>query len=316
MRVATPVLRILPHGRRVTAAIGTLCLSFACTAEQANNPRIHRVAGGADEVFANAYIIEGESGLVVVDALLTRSGSRALRRRVDALGKPLLAVLVTHGHPDHYGGVTQLVAGLDATPVVALTGVDRVIRRDDALKGQRLKALGIDWAERRTFPNVIVNGAVELTFGDISLESMDLGPAESDHDSGWVLHVGNTEHVFVGDLVMNGVHAFTADANTGPWIEALARLDERLTRDARLYPGHGEPGPRELLGTQIDYLTKFRAEVQALAAGRPFLSADQIRELETRMVHFVGHDRMVRWIHEGATPIAEELSVQVHRQEP
>jgi glyoxylase-like metal-dependent hydrolase (beta-lactamase superfamily II) len=121
---------------------------------------VHRVAGAAGEVFANAYIIEGQSGLVVIDALLTRTGSRALRDTVDALGKRLRAVVITHGHPDHYGGVTQLVAGLGATPVVALAGVDGVIRRDDALKGEQLKSLGIDWAERRTFPTVTAEGGV------------------------------------------------------------------------------------------------------------------------------------------------------------
>ena len=38
----------------------------------------------------------------------TVSGGRGLRARVDALGKPLLGVVVTHAHPDHYGGLVEL----------------------------------------------------------------------------------------------------------------------------------------------------------------------------------------------------------------
>ena len=44
--------------------------------------------------------------------------SRALRAQVESLQKPLLAVLVTHAHPDHYGGVVELVGG-DDLPVIA-----------------------------------------------------------------------------------------------------------------------------------------------------------------------------------------------------
>jgi hypothetical protein len=36
------------------------------------------------------------------------------------------------------------VEGQSEIPVIAVKGVDAVIRRDDAMKSQRLKALGID----------------------------------------------------------------------------------------------------------------------------------------------------------------------------
>ena len=48
----------------------------------------------------------------------TVPGGRALRERADALGKPLLGVVVTHAHPDHYGGLVELRRGLDV-PVFA-----------------------------------------------------------------------------------------------------------------------------------------------------------------------------------------------------
>ncbi len=130
------------------AVVTALSLPHATLAAEPDvSPKIHPVTGGPSEVFANAYIIEGKSGTVVIDALPTRSASRKLRQRVDALGKPLLAIVLTHGHPDHYGGVTQLVEAKNNVPVVAIKGVDAIIRRDDAMKGERLKTFGIDWAE-------------------------------------------------------------------------------------------------------------------------------------------------------------------------
>lgn len=292
-------------------ALGSL--GSACAAAPANAPTVHRFAGGPDEMHSNAYIIEGESGTVVVDALLTRSASRELRERVDAFGKPLRAVIVTHGHPDHYGGITQLVEGLDDVAIVAVRGVDRIIRRDDAMKGRRLAAFGIDWAETRTFPNVVVDDGEHVSFGDIALTPIDIGEGESHHDSVWILTTGEGDHAFVGDLVMEGVHAYTADGHTGAWLEALRDLEHRLASMARIYPGHGEPGGPELFGIQASYLEAFREEVRILAAGRPRLTEQQAAVLQRRMVEVSGHDRIARWILEGADPVAGELAAAANR---
>jgi glyoxylase-like metal-dependent hydrolase (beta-lactamase superfamily II) len=43
---------------------------------------------------------------------------------VDELGKPLLGVVITHAHPDHYGGLVALVRDLDV-PVFATSGWHR-----------------------------------------------------------------------------------------------------------------------------------------------------------------------------------------------
>jgi hypothetical protein len=102
------------------------------TASKGNAPfTVHVYTSGASGIFANAYLIETKHGIVAVDSTLSVSDSRAFRAKLDALHKPLLAVLLTHGHPDHYNGVTTLIAGA-TVPVVATAGVDKVIREYDA----------------------------------------------------------------------------------------------------------------------------------------------------------------------------------------
>jgi glyoxylase-like metal-dependent hydrolase (beta-lactamase superfamily II) len=52
--------------------------------------------------FTNAYIIETKIGLVVVDTMMINSDAKVLRQYIDNINKPLIAVIITHGHPDHY----------------------------------------------------------------------------------------------------------------------------------------------------------------------------------------------------------------------
>ena len=73
--------------------------------------RVHTHASGEGGIFANAYAIETDEGVVAIDATLTVSESGAFRRTIDAIGKPLLAVLLTHAHPDHVAGIGGSSAG-------------------------------------------------------------------------------------------------------------------------------------------------------------------------------------------------------------
>src|SRR5262245_38865236 len=118
----------------------------------------------------NAYLIETRKSVIVVDATLGVSDGKSLRSRVEALGKPLAAVIITHSHPDHYGGVTSLLDGADV-PVYAVAGVNDVIRRDDATKEQILRPMfGDEWPAVRTFPSRIVQGGERVTIADAVFE--------------------------------------------------------------------------------------------------------------------------------------------------
>src|SRR5262249_36216713 len=127
---------------------------------------VHTYQSPQTGFFVNAYLVETPAGIVVVDGTLTVSDSRAVRTKLEAIGKPLLAVLVTHPHPDHYAGVVSVVAG-DDVPVVAAANVDRIIRRDDAAKEQVIGGIiGEEWPANRMFPNQTLADGESVTFGD------------------------------------------------------------------------------------------------------------------------------------------------------
>src|SRR5687767_11315239 len=116
-------------------------------------PTVHTYRSGETGLFVNSYLIESADGVVAIDAALLLSDGRAFRARYEALKKPLLGVLVTHPHPDHYNSITQLLAG-DDVPVIAHADVDCEIRaKDEAKRVQWGPLFGAEWPAGATFPN-------------------------------------------------------------------------------------------------------------------------------------------------------------------
>ena len=98
-------------------------------------PGIHQVRGYD---VSNMTLIEGRSGWIVVDALTTRetaAAALALARR--HLGdRPVSAVIFTHSHVDHFGGIEGVLPPGPATvPIVAPEGFMEEATSENVLAG-------------------------------------------------------------------------------------------------------------------------------------------------------------------------------------
>ncbi len=271
-------------------------------------PRIERVASPAEGLFANAYLIEAPAGVIAIDATLRVSDAKALRARIDAIGKPLLGVLLTHGHPDHYNGA-GIVAG--GAPVIATREVDAVIREHDAAKEQQWKPMfGAEWPERRTFPTRTVADGEPVALGGLVLRAHAVGAAESHADSYWTID-GVPGAAFVGDLVFPEMHAYVSDGHTRAWLATLAALERALPAGATLYPGHGEPGGLALLADQRRYLEALRAEVRQLSPGGAPLDDGAKAKLAAAMKQHRPSDALAFLVGLGADAVAAEVAAEV-----
>jgi glyoxylase-like metal-dependent hydrolase (beta-lactamase superfamily II) len=240
---------------------------------------VHRHRSEEAGTPVNAYLVEGAEGVVAVDATLTVPGGRALRARAEALGKPLLGVVITHAHPDHYGGLVELVAGLDV-PVYSTALVGEVIRRDDPVKEAILRPMFGDlWPAARAFPTHVAADRETVAFGDVELTVSDLGPSESPADSLWRL-TGEPRRVFSGDLAYDRTHCYLADGFHERWLANLARFRVELEPGTTLHPGHGEPCGLEALDWQRAYietmLDAVRRGADVPAAMRAFLPSETL----------------------------------------
>ncbi len=270
--------------------------------------QIHTHTSGEQGLLVNAYLVETDHGVVAVDATLLRGEARAFRAAMEAIGKPLLAVLITHAHPDHVAGLAELVGDADV-PILALPSIIALMRATEAAKhAQWGPVFGAEWIAEWTYPNRLVQDREAVTFDGVTYRVHDLGPGgDCDANALWIIEE-DPRVAFVGDLVFNGTHVYTADDHILSWLANLENARTLLAGIATLYPGHGGSGTPTLLETQRAYLLAYIAAVKDLAGGRAALSAEAKEELVAHMTAIRPNAGLSFMIALGADAVAAELS--------
>lgn len=220
-------------------------------------------AEGAGSV--NTYLVDVGNGVILVDAQRTPPMGRAVARRALETGEPVVAVLVTHPHPDHIGGLQAVV---DATQARIYASPDTAVE----IGADTRKLLSLspgDMADapppRPPTPNTLVNDGDRLTLGSVEFDVIEFGPSEASSMTVYAVPAANA--VFTGDLLSPGMTPFMLEKRTAAWLEQLDTLAERFPPETIAYPGHGAPGPLgELVAEQRAYLEGFRERVQAALA--------------------------------------------------
>jgi glyoxylase-like metal-dependent hydrolase (beta-lactamase superfamily II) len=268
-------------------------------------PTIHRFPVEQEGAFVNAYLVETASGVVAVDGLLQVSAAKEMRVGLDRLGKPLLAALLTHSHPDHYAGLGEFLAG-DDVPIYAPQGVIDTITADDALKDQIVGPFfGEEWPANRVFPNTAIADGESVSFDDVKFTVIDLGPSESPHDSPWVLG-DDDKIVFLGDQIYDHKHCYLADGFYEEWLRNIETLRTRFRDGAVFYIGHGGPVGGEMWDWQREYIERF---VEAVS-GADWSNSDQAKAAVVgRMKVYEPSDELQILMELSIEPLATKLGL-------
>ena len=270
---------------------------------------IQRHASGEGSIFVNAYLVESPNGVVAIDATLSESESKALRSELEALGKPLMAVLITHPHPDHVAGITNLVAA-DEPKIVATQAVSDVMRAiEEPKRKQWGPVYGAEWVARWTHPNTIATQGERMTFDGVTYSVLDIGSGgDAEANAVWFIDAP-VATAFLGDLTFNGTHSYVADGHLLAWLANLSRLERLCAGMTWSFPGHGPAlAPSPLIVQQRDYLLTLAGHVKELADGRSELSGAGKAELEKRMNAYLPNAGLGFLTAMNADPIARELN--------
>ena len=172
-------------------------------------------------------LIYGKRDAVLVDAFMTVKQADALVDWVEASGKNLTTIYITHGHGDHWFGIGALLERFPNASAVATRDVAKVMR-------QHASPELLERVWKAGFPDQIPDRLViaeELKGNIINVEGHDLVAVElgqSDTDNTTCLNVPSIGLVVVGDAAYNDVHLDLVESNAKSrreWISAVDKIE-------------------------------------------------------------------------------------------
>ncbi|MFJ4794722.1 MBL fold metallo-hydrolase [Kitasatospora purpeofusca] len=238
------------------------------TAEAAVRPLEVAVFTGPESAFfATSTLILGERTAILVDAQLTRSAGRELAEWVAGKGRRLLAIVVTHHHPDHYFGAEEVLRLFpDARLLAAPPVVDGILRTAAAKVAQWKPVFGDDIPDHPLVPAPLLPQPLMIDRQAIPVLLLGQG----DCDGSTVVHVPSIRTVIAGDFVYNGTHVWTADTTPErrtEWIRNLGRIAELGVE--RVIAGHRAPEQGDDAARVLAFTGEYLQDFDRLLAEHP-----------------------------------------------
>jgi len=186
-------------------------------------------------------LIFGENDAVLVDAMMTVAEAEALADWVALHNRNLQTIYITHGHFDHFYGLSVL---LDRFPGARAIATSKAV---DAM--QSSFAPPLSQFARRLFPGQLATKFVSpepyendrFTLEGKELRIIEQGRTDSADTTS--LHVPSIGLIVAGDVVYNQCHMYVGDTtpeSRRSWIAALDRL--AALNPAIVVAGHKKPG--------------------------------------------------------------------------
>lgn len=257
----------------LTLSIFTVC-SHEARAQQGGLTRITdnvysyvdvKQSGPQNSYGANAGIVIGENGIVVIDTLISSIEAKRFIKDIRAVSdKPIKYVVNTHYHLDHTFGNSEFEK-LGAAIISHTNDRMNSLRHSEAaLKNSKNYGLTEKDMEGTTisYPNLTFNDRMEIDLGG---QTIHLIYTKSSHTDGSVLvYLPNKKVLFVGDILFTNYHPFMADGDIKGWVNVL---DYILKLDVdKIIPGHGPISSKKDIRDMKNYLIAFDKKARQLSA--------------------------------------------------
>jgi cyclase len=214
---------------------------------------------------ANAGIIIGKDGIVVVDTLISAKKARQFIKDIRAISdKPVRYVINTHYHLDHALGNSEFVK-LGAV-IISHENDKKNLEKSGEATLRNYKNYGLTEKDVEgtsiAYPSVTFSDRMEIDLGDQKVELLFIGPS---HTSGSILvYLPDKKILFAGDTLFTNYHPFMAEGDLTGWFKTL---DYILKMDVdMIIPGHGPISGKKDVGDMKEYLVAFDKYAQQFSA--------------------------------------------------
>ncbi len=201
----------------------------------------------------NSHLIAGKKEAILVDAQFTESESSKVVEMINKSGKELTTIYITHGHPDHYFGLSKILASFPLAKVIAKSTVVEAIKESAQGKFDYWKPIyKTDLTDKIVVPDAF--DGEELVLEGQKIEILEFKEGESSHDT--ALYLPSIKTLISGDTLYNKVHLWLVEHHADEWVENLKELE--TLEITKIFPGHGEPSSKKLIDQNLDYLENFK----------------------------------------------------------
>ena len=199
--------------------------------------RFYTYVSPGQAVHVTSHIVEFDDQLLVVDATMLPPTAQEVSALIAVTGKPVGMAVISHEHPDHWGGAS-FIEGVEYATLPEIR------------EGLRGEATGGNWPE----PTNVLNGPdVTLGMTEMSGVPVEFRHYENTEAPHMLVTVLPEQKVaIVQDLVYNGVY-FAPGTDRANWIATLESLRDDPAFETLLV-GHGLPTSRGDLDTAIAYI--------------------------------------------------------------
>jgi hypothetical protein len=225
--------------------------------------KIHSYLSPLDGFHVNTQMVEGPTAVVIFDGQLLLPYAGEVASYVQALGKPVDRIILSHAHTDHWAGLQVLTDRFPDAHVFALDGVADQLRAKGQARLDSFRPIyGDRIATKVTVPTETITEGLQRIDG-VTYDFKRFVDAEADLQLAALLPEQKVLMAF--DLVFSpNEHAFTVVDHFDHWMIVLESLKALQGYDM-ITIGHDTPVHRSAIDSTISYVKRAK-QIHAASA--------------------------------------------------